>query len=160
MKAIIMKHVNIISFSEKYASAFANLNYEWIGHFFAIENTDRKYLDNPQTEIIDKGGIILLAECNNNIIGTIALVKMEEGVYELAKMSVEKEFRGKKIGHLLMEACISTAKELGAAMIVILSNRKLKNAIHLYQKFGFVDVGIPETDYERCDIRMELIMGN
>ena len=47
-------------------------------------------------------------------------------------------------------------KTLNAKMVVILSNRKLENAIHLYEKFGFIDVGVPETDYERCDIRMEL----
>lgn len=151
-----MEPISIIPFSKNHAKAFADLNYEWIAHFFSIEPVDRKYLDNPQTEIIDSGGAILLAQHNDTIIGTIALVKMEEGIFELAKMSVQKDYRGRKIGHLIMEACISKAKELGASMIVILSNRKLKNAIHLYGKFGFTDVGIPETDYERCDIRMEL----
>ena len=106
--------------------------------------------------IIEKGGAILLAAHNQEIIGTIALINMGNNKLELAKMSVHQKYRGKKIGHQLMVACIEKAKEMNTDKIIILSNRNLENAIHLYKKYGFKDVGVPETDYERCDIRMEL----
>ena len=148
--------IDIIEFKNKYANVFADLNYEWIGHFFNIEPIDRKYLDNPKEMILDKGGSVLLAKYGEDIVGTICLVKMEDDVYELAKMSVSPNLRGKKIGHKLMDACLEKAKILGAKMILILSNRKLQNAIYLYEKYGFIDVGSEDDDYERCDIRMEL----
>ena len=148
--------LEIIEFEDEYSKIFADLNYEWIGHFFKIEPIDRKYLDNPKEMILDKGGSVLLAKYGKDIVGTICLVKMDNDVYELAKMSVSPSLRGKKIGHKLMDACMDKAKILGAKMILILSNRKLKNAIYLYQKYGFLDVGSEDDDYDRCDIRMEL----
>lgn len=148
--------VEIIEFEDRYAKAFADLNYEWIGHFFKIEPIDRKYLDNPREMILNKGGSILLAKYDDKVVGTICLVKMDHDIYELAKMSVSPTLRGKKIGHKLMDACMKKAKDLKAKMILILSNRKLKNAIYLYEKYGFIDVGSEDDDYERCDIRMEL----
>jgi len=89
-------------------------------------------------------------------VGTVSLLKMENDVYELAKMSVHNSLRGQKIGHKIMDACIMKAKEMGAKEILILSSRKLKNALHLYTKYGFVDVGSEDDDYNRCDIRMIL----
>lgn len=160
METTSLEQVTIIDFEEQYAKDFADLNYEWIDHFFNIEPIDRKYLDHPRTMIIEKGGAIQLAKYGNDIVGTIALVKMSDHVYELAKMSVSPNLRGMRIGHKLMDACLEKARELNAEMIVILSNRKLKNAIHLYEKYGFIDVGSEDDDYERCDIRMELIISS
>ncbi|MBT8196111.1 MAG: GNAT family N-acetyltransferase [Bacteroidia bacterium] len=153
-----MDNTQIIEFENKYAKDFADLNYEWIAHFFKIESIDQNYLDNPQEKIIDQGGAILLAKFENKIVGTIALINEGNNVYELAKMSVHKDMRGKRLGHRLMDACIAKAKQLNADKIIILSNRKLENAIHLYEKYGFIDLGSPETDYERCDIYMELTL--
>ncbi len=151
-----MNEVEIIAFEERYAKDFADLNYEWIDKFFEIEDIDRKYLDNPNEMIIEKGGAILLARKKDKIVGTVSLLKMENDVYELAKMSVHPSLRGQKIGHKIMDACILKAKEMGAKEILILSSRKLKNALHLYTKYGFVDVGSEDDDYNRCDIRMIL----
>lgn len=156
METDAIDQVTVIDFDDRYAKDFADLNYEWIDHFFKIEPIDRKYLDHPKEMIIDKGGAIHLAKYGTEIVGTIALVNMGSDVYELAKMSVSPNLRGKRIGHKLMDACLDKAKELKAKMVVILSNRKLENAIHLYEKYGFIDVGNEDDDYERCDIRMEL----
>jgi len=151
-----MNEVTIIDFEHKHAKAFAELNYEWIEKYFEIEAIDRKYLDNPQEMIIDKGGAILLAKMNEEIVGTVSLLNLGNGVYELAKMSVRPDLRGQKIGHKIMDATLVEAKNLKAKQLLILSSRKLKNALHLYEKYGFVDVGYGDDDYNRCDIRMTL----
>lgn len=151
-----MNEVEIIAFEQKYAKDFADLNYEWIAKYFKIEDIDRKYLDNPYETIIATGGAILLAKKGDEIVGTVSLLKLSEDVYELAKMSVHPSLRGQKIGHKIMDATIAKAKELNAKQILILSSRKLKNALHLYSKYGFKDVGSEDDDYERCDIRMTL----
>ena len=160
METTSIDQVKIIDFEERYTKEFADLNYEWISHFFKVEPIDRKYLDNPQTMIVDNGGAIQLAKYGDEIVGTIALVSMGNDIYELAKMSVNPKLRGKKIGHKLMDACLKKAKEFEAKMVIILSNRKLENAIHLYKKYGFIDVGNEDDDYERCNIRMELIFSS
>ena len=58
-------------------------------------------------------------------------------VYELAKMSVTESWQGKGISKLLLESCLQKAEELGALRIELFSNHQLKNALKLYEKYGF-----------------------
>ena len=39
--------VTIVGYTPRYAKAFAQLNYQWIEHYFAVEPEDRLALDNP-----------------------------------------------------------------------------------------------------------------
>jgi hypothetical protein len=41
---------------------------------------------------------------------------------------------------------------------MLLSNRKLETALHLYQKLGFVEVADELKEYKRADIKMELAL--
>ena len=57
-----------------------------------------------------------------------------------------------------MEFAIVKATELKAAKIILYSNTKLGPAIHLYRKYGFIEVPVISSDYKRCNIKMELII--
>ena len=135
---------------------FARLNYAWIERYFEIEAADRQSLDNPEQKILQPGGHIFMAQMDNQIVGTCALVKAGDAVYELAKMAVAESARGKGIGWLLGRAAIDKAEELGARSIFLESNTILKPAIHLYQKLGFKKVIRSPSPYNRCNIQMEL----
>lgn len=81
----------------------------------------------------------------------------KEGVYELAKMAVEKESRGKGYGNLLMEAIIEGARVKNTEKIIILSKTQLKAGINLYKKYGFITTRLgQDPDYERGNIEMQL----
>lgn len=153
------KDIQIVAFEDKYAKAFRDLNVEWISTYFKMEDADRKSLDHPQKNIINKGGEILVALYKNEPVGVCALIKMNdpEYDYELAKMAVSPLMQGKGIGFLLGNAVIARAKELGAKNLYLESNTKLKPAISLYNKLGFRKVAGRATPYERCNIQMELI---
>ena len=56
----------------------------------------------------------------------------ELGVYELTKMGVKKALRNKGVGKLLLKKCIEQVRENGLKKVIIYSNRKLENAIYLY----------------------------
>ncbi len=151
--------LSIVEFKEKYTKQFTNLNFEWLEKYFYIEDYDREVLTHPQKYILDQGGTILFALIGNDVIGTVALIKRGEGVFELSKMAVTEEFQGMKIGQKLMIACINFGKERGWNRLFLDSNRKLKPAMNLYTKMGFVEIPVPEdSPYERCNIRMELIL--
>ena len=49
----------IRDFTDDLASAFHDINAEWITAMFALEATDREVLANPRARIIDGGGTIL-----------------------------------------------------------------------------------------------------
>jgi DNA-binding MarR family transcriptional regulator/N-acetylglutamate synthase-like GNAT family acetyltransferase len=151
-------NVQVVDYKSEYQPAFKQLNEEWITQYFKMETTDYKSLDHPDEYILNKGGHILIALYNNEPVGTCALIKMDNDMYELAKMAVSPKAKGKGIGFILGNASIAKARELGAKKIYLESNTVLKPAINLYQKLGFKKVtGIP-SPYERCNIQMILEM--
>ena len=143
-----------------HSSEFYNLNIEWLQTYFYVEDHDKEVLSNPKKNIIDKGGIILFVLVNNMVIGTVALMPtLSENTYELTKMAIKPDLRGKKIGQKLMNKIIKLAKIKKINKLILYSNRKLKNAIHLYKKFNFKEIDLEEyTPYKRANIKMELII--
>ncbi|MGY4539508.1 GNAT superfamily N-acetyltransferase/DNA-binding MarR family transcriptional regulator [Mucilaginibacter sp. UYNi724] len=150
------KDVEIISYDPKYQPAFRQLNIDWITQYFKMEEADHKSLDHPNEYILDKGGQILIALYQGQPVGTCALIKIDSNTFELAKMAVSGEAKGKGIGFLLGKAAIAKAREMGADKLYLESNTILKPAINLYHKLGFKKItGIP-SPYERCNIQMDL----
>ncbi len=148
--------VTILDFEPEHAAKFRELNEEWITHYFVMEEADHKSLGDPQGYILDKGGYILMAKYNNEIVGTCALINDGNGIYELAKMAVTPKAQGLKIGKLLGEAAIKKARAAGALKVYLVSNRRLETALNLYKRLGFVEVPMPPSIYERADIKMEI----
>ncbi|MBN4052171.1 GNAT family N-acetyltransferase [Sphingobacteriaceae bacterium AH-315-L07] len=136
-------NVDIIEFKDQYALDFATLNFEWLEKYFHIEDYDKKILTNPQKYILDPGGQILFAIVDDKIVGTVALIKRGEGVFELAKMAVTEGYKGLKIGQKLMYACIDYAGQHGVKQLFLDSNTKLAPAISLYNKVGFKEIPVP-----------------
>ena len=151
--------LKIISFEEAYAKAFYQLNIEWLETFFYVEDFDREVLSNPNKYIIEKGGYIFFLLENTKVIGTVALMKKKEKVYELTKMAIIPEKRGNKMGQYLMDYCIDFAKNKQLKKLVLYSNTLLKNAIHIYIKKGFKEIPVEKNcPYKRSNIKMELLL--
>ncbi|MFD0765737.1 GNAT family N-acetyltransferase [Mucilaginibacter lutimaris] len=148
--------VRVVDYTPKYQPAFKRLNEEWITKHFKMEETDYKSLDHPDDYILSKGGHIFIALYNGEPVGTCALIKMDNNMYELAKMAVSPTAKGKGIGFILGQACIAKAKELGADKLYLESNTILKPAINLYHKLGFKKITGAPSPYERCNIQMTL----
>jgi ribosomal protein S18 acetylase RimI-like enzyme len=150
------EQINIIDYDQQYNADFAALNRAWLEKYFVVEPVDEKIFANPKEYIIDKGGYIFFAKLDSKIVGTFAMMKMAEGVFELSKMAVAEEFQGRKIGNKILEACLEKAKHLKADKVILYSNTSLQPAIHLYKKFGFKEVPLGTVEYKRADIKMEI----
>lgn len=151
--------LKIISFEEIYAKAFYLLNIEWLETFFYVENFDKEVLSNPKKYIIEKGGYIFFLMENTEVIGTVALMKKEEKVYELTKMAIIPKKRGEKMGQYLMEHCIDFAQNMRLNKLILYSNTLLENAIHIYKKKGFKEIPVEKNcPYKRSNIKMELLL--
>jgi putative acetyltransferase len=140
------------------ARAFRELNEEWISKLFSLEDADRLILGDPQAEIIDKGGQVLLARADGVVVGCVALVAAGEGVFELSKMTVSPSLRGRGLGRAIVLAAIGTARELGASTLFLGSSTKLANAVKLYESVGFRHVPLDELGplpYRRADVFMK-----
>tara|TARA_R110002020_G_scaffold349452_2_gene563034 strand:+ start:663 stop:1127 length:465 start_codon:yes stop_codon:yes gene_type:complete len=145
------------TYKPKYASAFEQLNLEWLEEFFYVEPYDKEVLQNVNRYILKPGGYILVALDEDKVIGVVALMKLNNGVFELTKMAVDSSYRGNKIGQKLMQYCLDFSKERKIDTLILYSNRLLENAIYIYRKFGFIEVPLEkENPYERANIKMKL----
>jgi N-acetylglutamate synthase-like GNAT family acetyltransferase len=153
-----MKHPNtveIIPFSPDLKEHIKTLNIEWLQKYFRVEEKDELVLSNPQEEIIDEGGMIFFAKYDDEILGTVSLMKIDEDIFELSKMAVSDQAQGLGIGNKLLAHSIAVAEESNIKKLLLYSNRILLPALHLYEKFGFVEVPLGDVSYERADIKME-----
>jgi len=151
-----MEAIEIIEFTENIRDYFKKLNFEWLEKFFLVLPSDEHVLTNPKESIIDKGGYIYFAKADIEIIGTFALIKVDDKTYEIAKMAVTEKYQHQGIGKKLMDFAIQKAKGLNAELVILYSNTELKIAVNMYAKFGFQV--IPKTDFhnERANIKMEM----
>lgn len=156
-KKIQNEDINIINFKPEFSNYFYELNIEWLQTYFVVEPFDEEVLSKPQQYIIDKGGHIFFAKLNDEIVGTVALMPKDD-TFELTKMAVSPNYRGYKIGQHLMQHSINFAKDtLQLSNIILYSNTVLENAIHIYRKYGFIEIPVEENSpYERSDIKMKL----
>lgn len=148
--------VRIVDYDSRYAGAFRRLNEQWIATHFAIEETDRLMLGDPEGQILRPGGAILVALRAHEAIGVCALVPHGEGCLELAKMAVAPSAQGLGIGEALLRTALVRARRLGARRVFLESNTKLAPAIALYRKLGFREIPLGATAYGRVDIQMDL----
>jgi len=160
--AVARTGLAVRDFDDSLAGAFREINAEWINAMFRLEPADREVLDNPRARIVDPGGAILFVEAPElGVIGTCALRRETEGVFELTKMAVRAAARGLKAGDYLLAAIIARAQALGAETLYLLTNSDCAAAIHLYEKAGFRHD--PEimarygARYERCNVAMRYV---
>ena len=150
--------IEIVNYTEETKEYVKTLNYEWLEKYFVVEPNDVIQLADPQKEIIDKGGLIYYAKYNGQIVGTVSLLKVGDGVYELGKMAVTDGTRGLGIGKIMIEHCFKVAGQMGIAKLILYSNTKLKAAIHLDEKYGFKEIPLEPGHYGRANIKMEKVM--
>ncbi|MEP6534090.1 MAG: GNAT family N-acetyltransferase [Bryobacteraceae bacterium] len=140
-------------------SAFRILNEEWITRYFVMEAKDKASLADPYNTIVVKGGRIFFAISDDQPIGCCALLAMEPGEFEVAKMAVTETSQRTGIGRRLLEATIAEAHASGARRLYLETNRKLANAIRLYESVGFRHLPLERivpSPYARADVYMEL----
>lgn len=148
-------YIEIIPFSLELQESIKTLNYEWLEKYFRIEKGDIISLSNPKEQIIDKGGFIFYAKLNDEIVGTVSLLKKNESIFELGKMAVTEKAQGYKIGTILLDHCLKIAKQQQIRTLILYSNTQLESAIHLYRKYGFIKIELEDGLYERANIKME-----
>lgn len=149
-------NIEMIGFREELAVYFTGLNLAWLKKYFVVEPIDNEILSDPKRCIIDKGGFIFFATVDGEIAGTFALIKSDNDRYELSKMAVDEDFQGNKIGNRILEFCIDEVKKLHVTKLILYSNTKLQPAIHLYRKYGFTEIPLDNSEYQRSNIKMEI----
>ena len=151
--------IEIVWFNKKYSEQFFILNKVWIEESWRLEDSDKKDLLNPD-KIVENGGQVFFALENQIPVGTAAMIKSSDDRFELAKMTVQEDFRGKGIANMLMDECLKFAKENKAKEIFLISNDSLTIARNLYDKYRFKEVNLDSQKYDRGNVKMILKITN
>lgn len=159
MQGSFVSGIAVVPFLSQYAADFRRLNLDWIERLFKVEAPDLKVLDDPEAAIIATGGMIFFALEDEAVVGTVAMLRCDEGRCELAKMAVATTHQRRGIGELLGVACKAWAADNGIRAVFLETNSKLDGAIRLYERLGFRHAPWPHpSDYARGDVYMEMTM--
>jgi ribosomal protein S18 acetylase RimI-like enzyme/DNA-binding MarR family transcriptional regulator len=102
-----------------------------------LEEDDTFTLNHPEQAYILQGGFVFFAIYKGEVVGTVALKRLDEDSFEFSKLYIHPEYRKLGIASKLLEKCISRCRENRAEELWLQSTRNMHEAYLLYQKFGF-----------------------
>ncbi len=151
-----MNEITIVDYQKEHQPHFEKLNKAWIQEHYDLEPLDLWVLQNPDEALLAPGGAILVATCENEVAGVLALRKLDNETFEYTKMAVDERFRRRGIGEALSYASFRKARELGATTIILYSNTLQAAAIRLYEKLGFRHLEVEKGVYKRANVKMRI----
>lgn len=147
--------MNVIPFEEKYRQSFIDFNTDWIvSNFGFLEAHDKETFEKIDEEL-KAGAMIFFAVEDDTALATCMAMPLEGTTWELCKLGSNKNIPHKGAGSAVFEASLRWALEHGAERIFILSNSRLKPALHIYEKYGFREIKLDNYEYVRGDIAFE-----
>ena len=146
-----------------------------IGDASAISNLYRlvwgEYTDQFPSELLQartpsREGIIewmrnetyFVADFNGELVGVVGC-RFEHGTCCLVHLAVQKEYRRQGIGQSLIERVIEIARKANASKVWLDTVTFLKDAISLYEKYGFKKCGYLRKHLWNLDLELyELLL--
>jgi ribosomal protein S18 acetylase RimI-like enzyme len=111
-----------------------------LGFSLCFQNFDDELAGLPG-DYAPPSGRLLLAECEGQVAGCIALRKLEDNICEMKRLYLRPQFRGNGLGRVLAERIIAEARQIGYRRMRLDTVRPVMNdAIALYRRFGFQEI--------------------
>ncbi|MFO0972255.1 MAG: GNAT family N-acetyltransferase [Phycisphaerae bacterium] len=85
-------------------------------------------------------GALLLARCDGEPVGCVALRPIDATTAELKRLYVRPDARGRGLGRALTEAAIAAARAMGYAAIRLDTLKSMVEANRLYDALGFREI--------------------
>ena len=102
-------------------------------------------------------GRLLLAECQGQLAGCVALHELEGDISEMKRLYLRPAFRGKGLGRVLAERIIAEARQIGyRRMRLDTVEPVMKDAVGMYRKLGFREIDAYRANPNPGTLYMEL----
>ena len=137
--------VNIIDYKPSLKSYFYELAGPWLLGVLngELEEEDKFTLHHPDKAYLEKGGFLFYAKFKGEIVGCVALKRLNEDTFEFAKLFINPNFRKLGVATKLIERCISRCLENEATELWLQTTMSMPQAHKLYYKLGFSDQAAP-----------------
>lgn len=121
--------------------------------------TQRRYPGEPVFGIdaerfIDRGGVFLLGFVAGSPVACGALRPIDDGVFEVKRMYVRDEFRGRGLSRLMFNKLELMARDAGCRVLRVETGYKQPEALGLYRSVGFSETQrfgpYVENEYSVC----------
>jgi len=98
-------------------------------------------LDDILDTYIAAGDIFVVGYVGRELVATGALVKLEDELSEMVRISTCKEYRKRGIASAIIRHLIELARQRGDRRIIIKTRLDWEDAITLYKRLGFTEFG-------------------
>lgn len=151
--------MKIVPYDKKYKNDFIALNRAWISQMFVIEPEDERELGNIEFYLDAGGQIFFAVDDADHVMACCMIAPREDGDWEIMKFAASERCKGAGAGSACLQACINYAKDKKTAKVIIVSNRRCAQAVHLYRKFGFVEIPVDKNKFpfDWADIAFEQV---
>jgi putative acetyltransferase len=107
---------------------------------FTYFNFDREIANLPG-DYAPPAGKLLIASCQGEPAGCVALRKLENEICEMKRMYLREKFRGRGFGRSLADAIIAEARRIGyRKMRLDTIGPTMREALHMYLRMGFQEI--------------------
>jgi putative acetyltransferase len=128
-----------------------------LGIDLCFQGFDKELADLPG-DYAPPSGRLFLAYDDAELVGCVALRRIDARACEMKRLYVRPRGRGKGIGRQLAEFVINTAREISYASMRLDTLPSMKEAIALYQKLGFRPIEAYRPNSVEGALFMELVL--
>ena len=114
-------------------------------------------IDDLEGCYFNNNGIFLAMTNDDRIIGTGAVLKLNDEICELKRLWLLHEYHGQGLGYRIMQELLAFAREKGYARMRLETDRDAQSrAYEFYKRLGFYE--IPRYSDNDDDIAMEMLL--
>ena len=114
-------------------------------------------MDDIQQTYFENDGTFLVMTDDERIIGTGAILKIDDEICELKRLWLLFEYHGKGLGYRMIQELFAFAREKGYQKVRLETDRDHQNrAFDFYKRLGFYE--IPGYTDHQDEIAMEMIL--
>jgi len=129
-----------------------------LGFSLCFQNFDKELADLPG-DYSPPDGRLLLAECDAQLAGCVALHKLEDRICEMKRLYLRPAFRGKRLGRRLADRIIEEARQIGyQRMRLDTVEPVMKDAVAMYRRIGFREIAPYCANPMAGALYMELVL--
>jgi len=134
-----MENINIRPYKAGEASYVSFLQMKFYEQTYGFKAIFEHYLLTAMAEFISKpkGSQLWVVLDNEEIVGSIAIIRTDEHVAQLRWFLTNPNYQGKGIGRKLMDTAMQFCKAQEYTHVFLWTINTLNAARHLYERYGF-----------------------